>query len=275
MPNSAYCSECGQYVWIGKDGGCAAGHPRSCLRDVKLASIDPQTGGPLLVQANAETKTPLGELQGGLASFVRGLGRWLGARGESMAKSAAGGTESRDSAPGRMEPGRGADGQLDESGSRGAQPPLAWAVALLAVAIVIGAILLSAGRGPGSEPEASSTGTRGRRANDWSSPQSSPPPESPIEQPYSGPSYVPDAPTIISSPERQESKCLVCDGRGETKCLMCSGRGTRECIVCSGTGTSYSGWSCASCGGTGQIECVTCDGFGTKVCTSCGGKGYR
>ncbi len=47
MPKAAYCSECAGYVWLGKDGGCANGHARSCLRELYDAQPNLETGKPL------------------------------------------------------------------------------------------------------------------------------------------------------------------------------------------------------------------------------------
>lgn len=41
----AWCSECGRYVAVDVEGGCSAGHPRSCLRDVHAGPAPASVAG--------------------------------------------------------------------------------------------------------------------------------------------------------------------------------------------------------------------------------------
>jgi len=45
MALAGWCSECNAHVWVAADGGCANGHPRSCLRAVHEASPATSTAG--------------------------------------------------------------------------------------------------------------------------------------------------------------------------------------------------------------------------------------
>lgn len=47
MPRAAYCSECGSWTWIGRDGACVKGHPQSCLGLECELGQDPMTRKPI------------------------------------------------------------------------------------------------------------------------------------------------------------------------------------------------------------------------------------
>jgi hypothetical protein len=85
MPRAAYCSECACYVWIGKDGGCVAGHPRSSLRSEYDAPPHPGSGAPTPPAQQASASTDAPHDTGGTSSaasgteraYIEGLGRKL------------------------------------------------------------------------------------------------------------------------------------------------------------------------------------------------------
>ena len=37
MPDASWCRSCKDFVWVGIDGGCSEGHPRSDLREIYQA----------------------------------------------------------------------------------------------------------------------------------------------------------------------------------------------------------------------------------------------
>lgn len=82
MPRAAYCSECECYVWVGKDGGCAAGHPRADLRAEFEAAQDGTTGAPILP---GEAELPVaGNAAEALSAIGRGVCAYAGAIGQRL-----------------------------------------------------------------------------------------------------------------------------------------------------------------------------------------------
>lgn len=53
---AAYCSICGAYVFVGADGGCEHGHPRSALLAVYFAEVDKRTGLPRAPRPKTESR---------------------------------------------------------------------------------------------------------------------------------------------------------------------------------------------------------------------------
>jgi len=96
MPRAAYCSECGDYSWVGKDGGCAVGHPRSGLRAEYDASQDVATGAPVPPVVVGAPVTPTNAKEA-LAALGRGTRSYVGALGQHL-ESKAGLLRDEDSA---------------------------------------------------------------------------------------------------------------------------------------------------------------------------------
>lgn len=95
MPRAAYCAECSDYVWVGKDGGCIAGHTRSSLRGEYETTQDAATGRPLL-PADALPYTVPSDARSAYRALMRGVWAYVGAIGrrlETKASSLGGSAE--------------------------------------------------------------------------------------------------------------------------------------------------------------------------------------
>lgn len=57
MPESAWCSQCNEWVSVSENGGCANGHPRSSLRGLRQGP-PPMPGGPQPVRVAAPPAPP-------------------------------------------------------------------------------------------------------------------------------------------------------------------------------------------------------------------------
>lgn len=83
MAKAAYCSECSQHVWIADGGGCANGHPRSCLRGEYDALTNDVTGLPWPPARVVEAGPPR-DARGAAAALSRGVWSYVGAVGQNL-----------------------------------------------------------------------------------------------------------------------------------------------------------------------------------------------
>ena len=165
MPKAAFCSECGTYVWIARDGGCVSGHPRSCLRGECDLPQDPMTGTPLLpVQESSSAsvvvsaKDALVDLNHGVWQYVSAQGHRLQAHANRLrtanemssddpvtVSAAAPEVDGSQSIPASATPAANGWVRVQWFRHRRWQPARAWLTALLAwLAATIGADLLAA-----------------------------------------------------------------------------------------------------------------------------------
>lgn len=277
MPRAAYCSDCGRYVWIAKDGGCIAGHPRSSLRDEQDMAQDAMTGHPIASPNDDavwsrpdDWKSAATMLKHGVVVFVGSAGVWL--------QRTAAGLRTR------------SESDAQRSQSRDMVPLAAIIISVLCVGVAAGAVL--GGKATESSVSKSSAGATTTRRQD-STPRSYEPaqsndaptsyerPSSTVPRSYDPAPYVspsnnaPRSYEPAASELRSASRCTLCGGLGTEKCILCRGTGRRgECVSCQGTGRGYNG-ACFLCDGLGQQACISCDGSGRKVCISCDGAGVN
>lgn len=88
MPKAAYCSECASYVWVGKDGGCVSGHPRSCLRGEYEATQNPVTAGPSSPAPALQDVVSPTEPRDAMTALSRGVWSYVGAIGQHLESKA-------------------------------------------------------------------------------------------------------------------------------------------------------------------------------------------
>jgi hypothetical protein len=239
MPKAAYCSECAGYVWLGKDGRCVGGHPRSNLRGLYDAQMDSATGNAI-----PPFDYPLKPER----SRARRLADTLGAG--VVARAAAANRRMRVAAATML-------GQLAAWTQHlvTARPPRATVVAAVAVAVALVCLGIAIGaitRGPSSRPSATRSRDSGSSGS-WDPEAEEPTPWSdPDPAPSAWPEPDPVPYSRSSRPPVTPSNCYSCDGTGLSKCGWCRGTGR----------SNYIDGECLSCDGMGHVACSRCEGSG-------------